>query len=64
MDMTHRFTTPALPLRTCSYSEAAYFDGEHCQHIADYEDFRRLERIRKQARAMIERRRGGRGIRL
>lgn len=64
MDMTHRFTTPALPLRTCSYSEAAYFDGEHCQHIADYEDFRRVERIRKQARAMIERRRGGRGIRL
>lgn len=64
MDTTHRFTTPALPLRTCSYSEAAYFDGEHCQHIADYEEFRRIERIRKQAGAMIERRRGGRGIRL
>lgn len=62
MDMTHHFTTPALPLRTCSYSEAAYFEGEHCQHIADYEEHRRLRRIRADACRMIERRSARRGI--
>lgn len=44
------------------YSEAAYFDGNHCQHCADRDDFLRRERIRKDARAAIDRRRGGRGI--
>ena len=33
-----RFPAPALPMRTTSYSEAAYYNGEHCQHIADYEE--------------------------
>lgn len=45
------------------YSEAAYFDGAHVQHIADYYENLRLEHRRREARAMIERRRGGRGIR-
>lgn len=45
------------------YAEAAYFDRNHCQHVADRDDFLRLERIRKQGRAFVERRRNGRGIR-
>lgn len=39
-----------MTIRTASYSEAAYFDGEHCQHIADYEEHRRVQRIRDKAR--------------
>lgn len=42
------------------YSEAAYFDGNHCQHVAAWEDAKRLARIRKQGAAMVERRKGGR----
>lgn len=39
------------------YSEAAYFDGAHVQHIADYQEHQRLERIRKEnARVFRERR--------
>lgn len=55
MLVVHNFT-PALPQRTCSYSEAAYFDGEHCQHIADYEEHRRLLRIRTSAIKALDRR--------
>lgn len=55
MLIVHNFE-PALPLRTASYSEAAYFDGEHCQHIADWEEHRRLQRIRTSAIKMLDRR--------
>lgn len=52
----------ALPLRTASYSEAAYFDGEHCQHIADYEEHRRLCARKLEAQRAYDRRRGGRSF--
>lgn len=45
------------------YSEAAYFDGAHVQHIADYYEVKRIERIRNDGRKAvqaIERRRGSR----
>lgn len=45
------------------YAEAAYFDGAHVQHIADYYEQKRLQRIRKDAAKCvrsIERRRNGR----
>lgn len=63
MLVVHNFT-PALPQRTASYSEAAYFDGEHCQHIADWEEQKRLKRIRKNACKAVEneRRRNGRAL--
>jgi len=32
------------------YSEAAYFDGNHCQHVAAWEEHKRLVRIARQAR--------------
>lgn len=32
------------------YAEAAYFDGNHCAHVAAYEDNRRLSRLREAAR--------------
>ena len=32
------------------YSEAAYFDGNHCQHCADRDEAARLDRIMRQAR--------------
>lgn len=44
------------------YSEAAYFDGAHVQHIADYYEQKRLQRLRNDARRMIDRRRGSRCI--
>lgn len=62
MDMTHRFTVPALPRLTCSYSEAAYFEGNHCAHCAARDDFLRLQRIRDEARRLIDRRSARRGI--
>lgn len=31
------------------YAEAAHFDGAHVQHIADYLEARRLERLRAEA---------------
>ena len=43
------------------YAEAAYFDGNHCQHVAARDDFLRLERIREQGRRAMrshDRRRG------
>ena len=42
------------------YSEAAYFDGAHVAHIAAWEDHQRLQRLRAQARLVIERRTGSR----
>ena len=47
------------------YSEAAYFDGNHCQHVATWEESKRLERIRKDSQKAIrlnERRRNGRAM--
>lgn len=32
-----------------SPAEAAYFDGNHCQHLADREEHQRHDRIRQQA---------------
>lgn len=43
-----------------SYSEASYFDGYHFQHIAAWEEMRRLQGIRARACRMIERRRNPR----
>lgn len=48
------------------YSEAAYFDGNHCQHVAAWEEHKRLARIARQAREahrQNERRRNGRAMR-
>lgn len=42
------------------YAEAAYFDGNHCQHAADRDEARRLHRINAKIRTMVERRRGSR----
>lgn len=48
-----------------SYSEAAYFDGNHCHHCATRDEHLRLERIRKEASKAVrsnERRRNGRAL--
>lgn len=45
-----------LPLLHCSYSEAAYFDGYHFQHIADWQEAKRLARIRTDAIKALDRR--------
>jgi hypothetical protein len=45
------------------YSESAYFDGNHCQHVAAWEEHKRLKRIKRQACKAIERRRTGRAYR-
>lgn len=42
------------------YAEASYFDGNHCQHVAAWEEHKRLTRIRKHAVAAVERRTGSR----
>lgn len=39
-----------------SYSEASFFDGYHFQHIAAWEETKRLERIRTDAIRMLDRR--------
>ena len=39
------------------YSEASYFDGNHCQHCADRDEAMRLERIERKAKALIARKR-------
>lgn len=47
------------------YSEASYFDGYHYQHIADWQEHQRLERIRREAQKLVQRadrRRGGRAL--
>ena len=46
-----------LPLLHCGYSEAAYFDGYAFQHIADWQESKRLARIAKQCRDAIQRER-------
>lgn len=47
---------PALAPLHCSYSEASYFDGYAFQHIAAYEESKRLARIRTQAIRALDRR--------
>jgi hypothetical protein len=43
------------------YAEAAYFDGNHCAHVAARDEARRLARIDANSRrALRERRTGGR----
>lgn len=37
------------------YSEASYFEGYHFAHIAEWQDFQRLERIRAKCRAIHKR---------
>lgn len=34
------------------YAEASYFDGDHCQHVADREECQRLERKGEIARQL------------
>jgi hypothetical protein len=34
-----------------SYAERAYFDGDHCQHVADRDEQRRLQNIDRRVRA-------------
>ncbi len=49
------------------YAERAYFDNDACQHCATRDEHLRLERIAKRDRealAGLERRRGGRAIRV
>lgn len=44
-----------------SYSEAAYFDGNHCQHVAAWEDDKwNKYRRNKAVQAVCERRRNRR----
>lgn len=47
------------------YAEASYFDGAAFQHIADFRELERLERINKRNRDAMarERRRNGRAMR-
>lgn len=49
--------------RSPNYSEAAYFDGDHCHHCATRDEFQRLRRIERAGRAMIDRRHNGRARR-
>lgn len=50
-------TPPTSPPNAIvSYSEAAYFDGYHVQHIADYFEHKRLSRLHKNARDAYRRR--------
>ena len=46
------------------YAEAAYFDGNHCHHVATWEEHKRLARIRKACDtfARNDRRRNGRAM--
>jgi hypothetical protein len=37
------------------YSEAAYFEGNHCQHVAAWEEAKRLARLRKQGQEAARR---------
>jgi hypothetical protein len=40
-----------------SYSERAYFEGDHCHHCAARDEHQRLKRIKDQARRALDRRR-------
>lgn len=42
------------------YAEASYFDGYHFQHIAAWEEHKRIERIRTTAIRALDRRRSAR----
>lgn len=45
------------------YAELAYFEGNHCQHCADREEYLRLKRINdNNRRVLLERRRGSRSL--
>lgn len=44
----------------CSYSEASYFDGYHYQHIAAFEEHKRLKAIERRNRVAYERSAGER----
>lgn len=43
-----------------SYSEAAYFDGNHCQHCASRDEYLRLEGIIKRQIKLLRDRRSRR----
>lgn len=47
---------PTLAPLHCSYSEASYFDGYAFQHIADWQEAKRLARIRTEAIRALDRR--------
>lgn len=56
----HLIPSPAAPTIAplhCSYSEASYFDGYAFQHIAAWQDAKRLARIARNARDAIQRER-------
>ena len=36
------------------YAEAAYFDGAHVQHIADYQEHQRVARLKATSRKLAE----------
>lgn len=48
--------TKGTTMLTCSYSEASYFDGYAFQHIAAWEEAKRLARIRTTAIKALDRR--------
>lgn len=37
-----------------NYAEAAYFEGNHCAHVAAWQDARRLRRILEEQRRLYE----------
>lgn len=37
------------------YAELSFFDGAHFQHIADYHEHLRIERLHRQARRAMQR---------
>lgn len=48
-----------------SYAESAYFDGNHCAHVAAFEERQRLASLAKRNRAALaafERRNGSRRL--
>lgn len=40
-----------------SYAERAYFDGDHCQHVAARDEHQRLRRIEERGRRALRDRR-------
>ncbi|HWT40091.1 MAG TPA: hypothetical protein VN081_02365 [Dongiaceae bacterium] len=36
-----------------NYAEQAYFDNNHCKHVVDWEEYRRLTRKMEEARRII-----------
>lgn len=39
------------------YAEAAYFDGNHCHHVAAWEDWKSRERVRIRVCETLDRQR-------